>query len=542
MKNERKDNNKQSVLKRIIYTISILMTIVYIVYRIGFTLPIKLGIVGMICAIIVLLLEIWEAGDFFTYYLNILNIKSKSPEVPKIKNESVYPDVDVLIATINEPEGLLTKTIEACKGMKYPDKSKVHIYVCDDGNRAVVRQMAESMGVGYITRTNNKDAKAGNYNHALELISSPLVATFDADMMPTENFLMTTVPFFIKQVKVGFVQLPQSFTNPDIYQLRFGLSDKLPFEQDYFYHRIQIAKNETNSTVFCGTNAVISREALDAVNGFALSTISEDIATGMLIEEQGYKGIALNNVEAYGMAVNDLTAFTKQRSRWARGCVQIFKKYKIMERAKLSFRQKLEYLSCISYWFFGLKRMIYLIAPLLFSLFGLIIVDCDLRTFVAIWVPTYLIKRFALDALEGNKRSATWNKIYETILTPVMFKEVLKELVGLGSSKFEVTPKTGWSKKMTRTNRSLLLVHTVFLILSIVALAMSIVRITQTSVYVYILPLIWLGSNIFYLATAVLFDLRVRPVKYDKFVPNKIMKYKRGTVLEMLASVGKKKF
>ena len=48
----------------------------------------------------------------------------------------------------------------------------------------------------------------------------------------------------------------------------------------------------------------------------------------MLIEEQGYKGIALNNIEAYGMAVNDLTAFTKQRSRWARGCVQIFKKYK----------------------------------------------------------------------------------------------------------------------------------------------------------------------------------------------------------------------
>ena len=542
MKNKGQKIEKQNIIKRIIFAISIILTIIYIVYRIGFTLPINLGAVGMICALIVLLLEIWEAVDFFTYYLNILNIKSKSPEIPKIKRENVYPDVDVLIATINEPEGILTKTIEACKKMEYPDESLIHIYVCDDGNRPSVKELAESLGVGYITRTTNKDAKAGNYNHALKQITSPLVATFDADMVPTKNFLMTTVPFFIKEDKVGFVQLPQSFTNPDIYQLRFGLSDKIPFEQDYFYHRIQIAKNATNSTVYCGTNAVISREALDSVNGFALSTISEDIATGMLIEENGYKGIALNNVEAYGMAVNDLTAFTKQRSRWARGCVQIFKKYKIMQRAKMSFRQKLEYLSCISYWFFGVKRMIYLIAPLLFSLFGLIIVDCDLRTFVAIWVPTYLIKRFALDALEGNKRSATWNKIYETILTPVMCKEVLRELVGLGSSKFEVTPKTGWSKKMTKTNRSLLFVHLLFLILSIAAFVMSIVRMTQTSIYVYVLPLIWLWSNIFYLGTAVLFDLRVRPVKYEKFVPNKIMKYKRGTVLAMLASVSKRKF
>ena len=106
--------------------------------------------------------------------------------------------------------------------------------------------------------------------------------------------------------------------------------------------------------------------------------------------------------------------------------------------------------------------MIYLIAPLLFSLFGLIIVDCDLKMFLAFWVPTYLIKRFAIDALEGKKRSSTWTKIYETILAPVMCKEVFKELIGLGNTRFEVTPKTKWSKKMTKTNKGLLITHSIF--------------------------------------------------------------------------------
>lgn len=530
------------IIKNIVYTLAILLTVVYIIYRIGYTLPINLGLTGMIFAIIVLGLEIWESIDFFIYYLNILSVDAKLPDIPLIDDISLYPDVDVFIATLNENEALIRNTIIACKNMTYPDLSKVHIYLCDDGNRNNMKNLAEELGIRYITRSNNKNAKAGNYNHALKETSSPLIATFDADMCPTQNFLMTTVPFFIKNRNIGFVQLPQSFNNPDIYQLRFGLSDKIPFEQEYFYHRIQIAKNATNSTVYCGTNAVIAREALDATNGFALSTISEDIATGMLIEEKGYKGIALDNVEAYGESVNDLTAFAKQRSRWARGCVQIFKKYKIGSRKGLNIRQKLEYLSCISYWFFGLKRIMYLIAPLLFSLFGLIIVDCDLKTFIAIWLPTYLIKRFAIDVLEGKRRSSTWTKIYETILAPVMCKEVIKELIGLGNTKFEVTPKTKWSKKMTKTNKGLLISHCIFLILSIVAAVMSGIKAYEESVIIYILPLVWLCSNIFYLLISVLFDLRVKPIYYDKFSPNKIKKYNKNPIILLLSTIGKKKF
>ena len=523
---------QKNLFKFIFYTLTILLTFTYIIYRIFFTIPTTLGIIALISSILVLFIEIWESLDFFAYYLNILCVKKTSPKIPDLSNITQYPDIDVLIATINEHESLLKNTITACKNMSYPDKSKIHIYICDDGNRANIKKLAENLGVNYLSRITNKNAKAGNYNHALNHITSPFVATFDADMAPTPNFLLTTLPFFFTGAdEIGFVQLPQSFNNPDIFQLRFKLENKIPFEQDYFYHSIQIAKNTTNSAIYCGTNALFSRKALNSCNGFATGTISEDIATGMMIESKGYKCLALNNVEAYGTAVNDLSGFVKQRSRWARGCVQILKKYNILKNKGLSFKQKIEYLSCISYWFFGVRRMVYLLTPLLFSIFGVIIVDCNLTTFISIWLPTYILKRFTLDIFEGNKRSSTWNKIYETILTPVLCKEVLKEFFGFGNTKFEVTPKSSQNLKMSKTNKQLLISHLVLLILNILGLIMCLFRIKTSGITVYILSLLWIISNIFYLTISVIFDSRVKCTASANFIPNKISVYKKLSVL-----------
>ena len=87
-----------------------------------------------------------------------------------------------------------------------------HIYVCDDGDREEIRRMSEHLGVGYLGLAGNRHAKSGNYNNALSLTSSPLIATFDADMIPRREFLIRTVPYFlIPDKKIGLVQTPQSF-------------------------------------------------------------------------------------------------------------------------------------------------------------------------------------------------------------------------------------------------------------------------------------------------------------------------------------------
>lgn len=524
---------KNNFLKLTYYFILLILTLVYIIYRIFFTIPTKLGALSLILAIIVLLVEFWEAFDFLIYYLNILKVNRYIPKTPNIDlNEQNCPDIDIFIATLNESPDLLQNTINSCLNLKYPDKNKLHIYLCDDGNRNYIKQLADELNINYLTRTTNKDSKSGNYNSALKKTTSPYIATFDADMAPLPDFLLTTLPYFLSSTqKIGFVQTPQSFTNPDIFQYRFKLEDNIPFEQDYFYHELQIAKNTTNSAVCCGTNTLFSREALNKTNGFATGTISEDIATGMLIESKGYKCIAINDIKAYGTSTNDLDSFIKQRSRWARGCVQMLKKYKILTCKGLSLRQKLEYLSCVSYWFFGVKRMIYLITPLLFSIFGIIIVDCDLKTFIAFWLPQYLLKRYVLDKTEHNKRSATWNKIYETILAPILSKEVTKEFLGFTKTKFEVTPKyITKNKKMSKQNKKLLLTHLTLFFLNILGLILCLLKLFNNNLTIYILSLVWTISNIFYLTISIIFDIRIKDYNYSKFAPNKITKYSAKSI------------
>ncbi len=61
-----------------------------------------------------------------TAELMISRMKSARYEIPlpAVQAED-FPDVDVLIATHNEPAELLYKTINACTFLKYPDRSKV---------------------------------------------------------------------------------------------------------------------------------------------------------------------------------------------------------------------------------------------------------------------------------------------------------------------------------------------------------------------------------------------------------------------------------
>ena len=133
--------------------------------------------------------------------------------------------------------------------------------------------------------------------------------------------------------KLGFVQAPQSFVNPDIFQYKFKVYNDIPNDQNYFYNVLQNSNNSINAVVMCGTNVVIKREALEnkQVNGFDEDVIAEDFATGMLIQNAGYKALYVNEDVAEGYEEDSLYGFIKQRERWQRGCIRTEKKYHILK-------------------------------------------------------------------------------------------------------------------------------------------------------------------------------------------------------------------
>lgn len=516
-----------------------LTSIIYLVWRIFFTIPFGYGLISVISGVVLLTVEIIGMIESAIHFKNMSNIHY--PKKPHIEDENLFPHVDVFIATYNEPVELLYKTVNGCVNMDYPDKSKVHIYICDDSNREEMKKLAENMKVNYITRTEHKHAKAGNLNNALSKTSSPLIATFDADMIPMHDFLMTCVPYFIGEVKyenfrsieynfgnsgiehldnnkdnkknsknyngkIGFIQLPQSFYNPDLFQYNLFSENRIPNEQDYFYRDIQVAKNKSNSVIYGGSNTVISREALNEIGGFYTKVITEDFATGMLIQSKGYRCYAIDEIHASGLSPSDLKSLIKQRERWARGCIQTGRKLNILFRKGLSFEQKLSYISAISYWYSGIKRLVYIISPILYSVFGIMVVKCSVFQVLIFWLPMYIFQDASLKRLSKNIRSVKWSNVYETIMFPSLLPTVLLESIGISQNKFSVTRKDKAEEdkeyKFKKT-----IPHVILAVFSVIGIFHCVKLIFNLGSPIYGMLLFWLLLNFYNVIMSIFFML-----------------------------------
>lgn len=495
----------------------VITSIIYIGWRIFFTIPFRFGLLSTIFGIALVIAEAVAVLEAFSHYRNMQ--MSESPEKPVIPAH-MYPHVDILVATHSEDTTLLYKTLNGCIHLNYPDKNKIHIYLCDDKNRPEMQQLAEHMGVGYCGLAHNTEAKAGNLNNALSKTDSPLVVTLDADMIPTSDFLLETVPFFslprmIKEdgvwrertpeeinekEKIGFIQTPQSFYNADLFQFNLYADKNIPNEQDYFFREVNIGRNRTNSVVYAGSNTVISREALEKVGGIRTGTITEDFATGLDIQAAGYTTYAIDKVVANGLAPKDFKSLIKQRQRWARGCVQVLRSFRFLSSA-LPIRSKISYMTCFLYWWTFLRRFIYILSPILFVVFGIVVVDCSLWELILIWLPSYLIYNTAMRVMSGNIRNVRWSNIVDTVMFPYLLIPVIAETFGLRMRKFAVTPKGNATSKNSQIKYAV--PHMILAALSIVGLGYWIYDFIIWQNLGGIIIFYWLVVNLYTLINAI---------------------------------------
>lgn len=515
-KNARKDGSFFHFLKvwknKSWFFINIFFTVMYLVWRVFFTIPLESGWISIAAGVGLLIIEILGMVEAFVHFANMYSVQNYPlPEAPLER----FPHVDILVPTYNESTYILYKTINACKHLKYPDKTKLHIYLCDDGRRDSMRELAQQMGVHYLRREDNKGAKAGNMNNALKHCNSPYLVTIDADMLLMSDFLMKTVPYFVDceiknegrkekdKIKLGFIQTPQSFYNPDLFQFNWYSEGRVPNEQDYFYKDIQVARTKTNSVIYGGSNTVLSREALDSVGGFYTDAITEDFATGILIQKNQYVSLGLGETLASGLSATDLDSLINQRVRWGRGVIDTGKKMHIFTSSDLSFPQKMNYWASIWYWYAPIKRLLYIMCPILFATFGFMVVKCTLPEVLMFWLPMYITSNTSLRMLSGNIRNTKLTGIYETSLFPFMLLPVMLETVGISLKKFKVTDKNN-SKTQNGS-----LIHSIpfigLIILSIIGIVNCVVTIFKSGDFGPVVVLFWLITNLYLLIMSLFF-------------------------------------
>ena len=225
-----------------------------------------------------------------------------------------------------------------------------------------------------------------------------------------------------------------------------------------------------------------------------------------MIQSKGYKCYAIDEVHASGLSPNDLKSLIKQRERWGRGCIQTSRKLNIFFRKGLDFNQKLSYLSSILYWYSGFKRFVYIVSPILYSVFGIIVVKCTAEQILIFWVPMYLFQNILIKRLSNNIRTVKWSNIYETILFPSLLPVIFLESIGISQKKFSVTRKDkAEDDEAYRIKKTI--PHVIFAIFSLIGIFNSIKMFIDYYSLVHVVIFFWLIVNFYNIVMSIFFML-----------------------------------
>lgn len=375
------------------------------------------------------------------------------------------PTVDIFIPTYNEPPEIPEITALAALNMDYPT-DKFNVYILDDGGtnqklndpdpekRKFFRERAKELkkfvkklkekgykNIHYLTRERNVHAKAGNINEALKKTNGDLILILDADHIPSKDFLRETVGFFIKYPNTFLVQTPHTFYNPDPLEKNLGIFGKVPGENQMFYFLIQKGFDLWNSSFFCGSAALLRRKYLEEIGGIQGITVTEDAETALELHSRGYDSIYYDKPMIYGLNPETLSAMIVQRIRWAQGMIQIFFLKKPLLKKGLRWYQKLAYFNASFFWFFGIARTIFLVAPLAYLFFGLHIYDASLYEVIAYPIPHFIASLLVAYYLFSKVRLPFFSEIYESIQGIFLFIPTILTLLRPQNPTFMVTPK-----------------------------------------------------------------------------------------------------
>lgn len=425
----------------VVVSILLTLTVRYVVWRSLSTLNLDRPLDGVFSLGLLLLEMLMLASSTIQLFL-MLKVRDRQREAnvytQAVVSGEYSPTVDILIPTYNEPPFILKRTVMGCQAITYPNK---RIYLLDDTRRQEVRALADHLGCEYVTRSDNRHAKAGNLNHAFGLTSGELIVVFDADFVPTKNFLTRTVGFF-QDPQVALVQTPQSFYNADPIARNLGLENVITPEEEVFYRQIQPIRDGAGSVICSGTSFVVRRSALESTGGFVTESLSEDYFTGIRLSARGYRLIYLDEKLSAGLAAENISAHALQRVRWARGTLQaFFIQSNPLTIPGLGLLQRIAHLEGLLHWFTSFSTIGFLLMPLAYSFLHVIPIRATTAELLYFFVPFYVVQLSTFAWLNFRSRSALLSNIYNLVLCFPLALTVIQVMLRPFSTGFRVTPK-----------------------------------------------------------------------------------------------------
>ena len=330
--------------------------------------------VGNLWLFLILSLVFWYGMVRLTIiWINYLGIKKPiKPATPTGLKVAIFTT-----SSPGEPLSMFEKTLEACSKINYPHTT----YLLDDTRDPEFRKVAEKHGAVWLELVGLPGAKAGKINAALSKTEEDFILVLDPDHIPFPNFLDEVLGFFTDP-EVGFVQVSQGYYN----QYR-SFTALAAAEQTYtFYGPTQMGMHGYNCAVAIGANCTFRRKALETAGGHGVG-LAEDLVTAIRIHAEGWKSIYHPVIVARGLVPEDFGSFCKQQLKWARGVYEVLFDEVPRLFSKLSFWQKLSYLTIGTYYLEGFTTLIYLLIPFLYFWTGLLPAQMSFLEFATYGFP-----------------------------------------------------------------------------------------------------------------------------------------------------------
>jgi cellulose synthase/poly-beta-1,6-N-acetylglucosamine synthase-like glycosyltransferase len=282
----------------------------------------------LILATYFFVLVILAVYGWHRYYLVYLYMKNKGRQPVPAGTLDTLPPVTIQLPIYNEMY-VADRLIDAVCQIDYP-RELLEIQVLDDSTdetravaeQAVRRNAARGVDIVYLHRTDRTGYKAGALEAGLKVAKGEFIAIFDADFIPTGDFLRRTVPFFVDP-KIAMVQARWGHINQQ-YSLLTKIQAILLDGHFVLEHG---GRNRAGMFFnFNGTAGIWRRTAIADAGGWQHDTLTEDLDLSYRAQLRGWRFVFLPDLVAPAEVPVEMNAFKSQQHRWAKGSIQTCRK------------------------------------------------------------------------------------------------------------------------------------------------------------------------------------------------------------------------
>jgi len=258
------------------------------------------------------------------YYLVYLYMRNRDKEPRPGPALARTPVVTIQPSRYNEMY-VADRLISSVCAIDYP-RECLEIQVLDDSTdetrsiaESTVRRFAsQGVDIKYFYRPDRAGYKAGALEAGLKVARGEFVAIFDADFIPSADFLIRLMPHF-GDARVAMVQARWGHINQD-YSLLTKIQSILLDGHFVLEHG---ARNRAGRFFnFNGTAGIWRRIAIDDAGGWQHDTLTEDLDLSYRAQLRGWRFVFLSNVIAPAEVPVEMNGFKSQQHRWAKGSIQ----------------------------------------------------------------------------------------------------------------------------------------------------------------------------------------------------------------------------